>query len=243
MFGKKDIDIEGGVGDLEGYKKKFSELDKQKKIIYLFSLIIAIIGFGFLVTGGYLFYKYPYQNYLVSKRNERSLKKFDESLQNKTTKGINELKIIEKKKIPLQFPYKMEISKINLNWLVYPTEYEEEFPCGINKKYLDSYGACHYPETCLPGEIGVCAIAGHRTTYGAPFRDIDKLVKGDKIILSKESIVYIYEVLEVKIISADYIKILDPPEEGKAFLVLTACHPPGSAKKRIAVIAILEGDG
>ncbi len=218
-------------------------MDTLKKIIYLFGLFVIILSFGFLATGGYLFYKYPYQNYLVSKRNERSLKKFNEGLQNKTVKGINEFRIIKKKKISLQFPYKMEIPKINLNWLVYPTEYEEKFPYGINKKYLDSYGACHYPETCLPGETGVCAIAGHRTTYGSPFRNIDKLVKGDKVILSKESIVYTYKVLEVKIISADYIKILDPPEEEKSFLVLTTCHPPGSAKKRIVVIAVMEGDG
>ena len=45
-------------------------------------------------------------------------------------------------------------------------------------------GPGHFPESVLPGQLGNTAIAGHRTTYGAPFSDVDKLRPGDTIVLT-----------------------------------------------------------
>ena len=45
-------------------------------------------------------------------------------------------------------------------------------------------GPGHYPATALPGQRGTVAIAGHRTTYGAPFRHLDDLERGDRIELA-----------------------------------------------------------
>ena len=55
-------------------------------------------------------------------------------------------------------------------------------------------GPGHYPGTALPGVVGNVAIAGHRTTYGAPFGDIDKLKPGDEIILTTVTGRYVYNV-------------------------------------------------
>ena len=44
-------------------------------------------------------------------------------------------------------------------------------------------GPGHYPETPFPGQGGTVGIAGHRTTYLAPFRHIDSMEKGDRIYL------------------------------------------------------------
>src|SRR5665213_2494591 len=53
---------------------------------------------------------------------------------------------------------------------------------GTSEQALEA-GAGHYPGTPLPCEIGDVAIAGHRTTYGRPFANVDRLAPGDKIIL------------------------------------------------------------
>src|SRR5207249_5616272 len=55
-------------------------------------------------------------------------------------------------------------------------------------------GAGHYPETPLPGENGNMAIAGHRTTYGKPFANIDKLEPGDPLYLETPLGGYLYTV-------------------------------------------------
>lgn len=101
-------------------------------------------------------------------------------------------------------------------------------------------GAGHYPETPLPGEKGNVAIAGHRTTYGKPFNDMDKLVPGDKIILTTPIGKHVYEVLaRPSVVSpTDWSPINDYPKKG-SFLTLTSCHPEGSAAYRIVVHAEL----
>src|SRR5688500_945091 len=67
-------------------------------------------------------------------------------------------------------------------------------------------GPGHYPETPLPGVRGTVAIAGHRTTYGAPFRDLDKLEKRDPVVIEMPYGRFVYEVQESRIVepSATY---------------------------------------
>ena len=64
-------------------------------------------------------------------------------------------------------------------------------------------GPGHYPETPLPGAGGTVAIAGHRTTYGAPFRDVDELGKGDRIELEMPYGHFSYRVERTRIVAAD----------------------------------------
>jgi sortase A len=96
-------------------------------------------------------------------------------------------------------------------------------------------GPGHYPETPLPGEPGTTAIAGHRTTYGAPFRRIDQLKGGQRITIDMPDGRFVYRVQGTKIVDDQDLSILDPV--GYRRLVLSACHPLYSAAQRVIVFA------
>lgn len=98
-------------------------------------------------------------------------------------------------------------------------------------------GPGHYPDTSLPGQGRTIGIAGHRTTYGAPFNEIDAIEKGDRIVLEMPYATFTYEVTETRIVEPDQIEIVD--DTGSERLVLTACHPLYSAAQRYAVFADL----
>jgi sortase A len=98
-------------------------------------------------------------------------------------------------------------------------------------------GPGHYPETPLPGESGTTAIAGHRTTYGAPFRNIDQLKRGELITLDMPDGRFVYRVEETKIVDDQDLSVLD--NVGYQRLVLSACHPLYSAAERIIAFARL----
>lgn len=98
-------------------------------------------------------------------------------------------------------------------------------------------GPGHYPETPLPGEKGTTAIAGHRTTYGAPFRHLDEVSRGDRILIDLPYGRYIYRVQETKIVDDQDLSVLD--DVGYQRLVLSACHPLYSATQRIIAFAKL----
>lgn len=89
----------------------------------------------------------------------------------------------------------------------------------------------------LPGPTGTCGISGHRTTYGAPFRRIDELVAGDTIDLYSPYRRYRYEVTRTLVVTPDQVEVVESTEAPT--LTLTACHPPYSARYRIAVQADL----
>ena len=96
-------------------------------------------------------------------------------------------------------------------------------------------GPGHYPETPLPGDPGTTAIAGHRTTYDAPFREIDKLKRGDRIVLDMPDGRFIYRVTRTKIVDDSDLSVLD--RVGYKQLVLSACHPLYSAAQRVIAFA------
>jgi sortase A len=96
-------------------------------------------------------------------------------------------------------------------------------------------GPGHYPETPLPGERGTAAIAGHRTTYGAPFRNIDDLRRGQRIIVDMPDGRFIYRVERTTIVDDQDLSVLDPV--GYRRLMLSACHPLYSAAERVIVFA------
>jgi len=99
-------------------------------------------------------------------------------------------------------------------------------------------GPGHYPKTALPGQGRTIGIAGHRTTYLAPFRDIDKIEEGDEIVLEMPYARFTYAVEKTKVVDPSEIEIVD--DIGRERLVLTACHPPYSAAERYAVFGRLD---
>jgi sortase A len=96
-------------------------------------------------------------------------------------------------------------------------------------------GPGHYPDTPLPGDPGTSAIAGHRTTYGAPFRNIDDLKQGDAMRVDMPDGRFVYRVEEVRIVDDQDLSVLDPA--GYRRLMLSACHPLYSAAERVIVFA------
>lgn len=121
---------------------------------------------------------------------------------------------------------------------------------GVNKDDLRK-GPGHYPGTPLPGQPGNAAIAGHRTTYGAPFNRIDELVPGDEIVVFTPQGKFTYQVIAPpdgawKVIERGPGWFSVRPTQSQVLaatidnrLTLTACHPKLSAEQRIIVVAEL----
>jgi sortase A len=97
----------------------------------------------------------------------------------------------------------------------------------------------HFPDTPLPGQPGNAAIAGHRTTYGAPFGNLDQLAPGDRIIVESLQGHYEYVVEGSKIVPpSDYTVVANVPDQ--SLLTLITCHPKYTARERLVVTAVLD---
>jgi sortase A len=105
---------------------------------------------------------------------------------------------------------------------------------GVSLKDLRK-GPGHYPGTPLPGEEGNAAIAGHRTTYGAPFNRLDELDAGDEILVTTLRGSYTYKVESKTVVRPDQVEVLDPTPTPR--LTLTTCHPKYSASQRLVIAA------
>jgi sortase A len=105
-------------------------------------------------------------------------------------------------------------------------------------------GPGHYPTTPLPGELGNAAIAGHRTTYGNPFFDLDQLQPDDEIIVTMlGGNRFVYRVTESVVVTpADYDVVLTKDPD-VAVLTLTTCHPKYSARERLIISSTLDVEG
>lgn len=119
-------------------------------------------------------------------------------------------------------------------------------------------GPGHFPTTSWPGQTGNAALAGHRTTYGAPFHRIDELEPGDEILIETLQGEFRYEIIPIS--ELDDMPIADTSDPGSAHfivnpsdtwilddygddrLTLMACHPKYSAAQRIIVVAQLTGE-
>src|SRR3972149_11622700 len=124
------------------------------------------------------------------------------------------------------FPLKLSIPRIDLEQISYE---------GADTQTLKE-GPGHIEETPLPGDNGRCTISGHRTTYGAPFRRIDELEKGDLIYLETiNGELLTYAVTGMEIVNPKDVYILNGSY--KKELLLTTCEPEYSAVKRLVIIA------
>lgn len=106
-------------------------------------------------------------------------------------------------------------------------------------------GPGRYPATAYPGQEGNVGIAGHRTTYGAPFWDLDKLRDGDEIhVTDLNGTRWIYEFVAQEIVLPEDVSVLDddPLGTGKPMLTLTTCNPRWSQRERLIVFAELSDE-
>jgi len=99
-------------------------------------------------------------------------------------------------------------------------------------------GPGHYPGTPLPGQAGNAAIAGHRTTYAAPFYNLNELQVGDPIVVTTVQGTFDYAVSQTEIVAPTDSSVLDDSTASE--LTLTTCNPRYSASQRLVVVALLE---
>ena len=101
-------------------------------------------------------------------------------------------------------------------------------------------GPGHYPTTPLPGQPGNASIAGHRTTYGAPFYDLSALEVGDPILVTTKQGRFRYEVMEKLVVKPSNTEVLKATDDAR--LTLTTCNPRYSARERLIVVSRLIGE-
>jgi sortase A len=99
-------------------------------------------------------------------------------------------------------------------------------------------GPGHYSATGLPGSGRTIGIAGHRTTYLAPFRSINELEGGDEVVIEMPYATLHYSVDDARVVAPTQVGIVRERKHER--LVLTACHPLYSAAQRYAVFADLD---
>ena len=109
------------------------------------------------------------------------------------------------------------------------------FVQGVDPESL-ALGPGHYPRTPLPGSRGNVAIAGHRTTHGAPFWSLDEVRAGDPIVLVTAAGRFEYRVQWVKVVPADSWWVVDQTPHPS--LTLTTCNPRFFAYQRLVVRAL-----
>ena len=108
-----------------------------------------------------------------------------------------------------------------------------------------STGIGRYSSTAPLGAIGNFAIAGHRTTFGAPFGKIDELRVGDRIYVETKKGWYVYRFRNIEFVYPTQADVLaDVPRETivaeDRILTMTSCHPKTSAAERVSAYAVFE---
>ena len=104
----------------------------------------------------------------------------------------------------------------------------------------------HYPDTQMPGEIGNFAVAAHRTTHGAPFKQIATLRVGDKIYIQTADGYYSYDFRGLEYVRPTGVGVIDPvPQSPGAtatdrIMTLTSCNPMFSSSERIIGYAVFD---
>jgi sortase A len=121
----------------------------------------------------------------------------------------------------------INIPKININYVAVQ---------GTDEADLER-GPGHYSNTSLPGNPGNAAFAGHRTTYAAPFYNLDELAPGDPIFVTTTQGRFQYNVIQTQVVDPTDVAVLDATPTPT--LTLTTCNPRYSAATRMVVTASL----
>jgi sortase A len=107
-------------------------------------------------------------------------------------------------------------------------------------------GVGHYPKTALPGRVGNFAVAGHRATNGEPFAHLDKVHRGDAVVVETRSTWFTYVVDRVRIVRPTDVWVIDPVPgrtgvtPTRRLLTLTTCNPRWASTQRLIVFGHLQ---
>ena len=111
---------------------------------------------------------------------------------------------------------------------------------GVRTKDLER-GPGLFPGSPLPGQLGNVAIAGHRTTFGAPFGRINEINDNTVITLESQDGTFTYIVQgEPQIVEATNVSVARTTDPTTATLTLVSCHPKWTSSRRIIVVATLQ---
>ena len=203
---------------------------ESKKLVWL----LRALGIVLILAGIGIVFAPKIQNIFSIKDQEKALVEWrisEEQYEEKLEEIKEEEKLeLKEGKPPADFPLRMLIPAINLDTVVFD---------GTDRETLKK-GPGHIIGTSYPGSIGTVAISGHRTTYGAPFFNVDKLKAGDEITLESFDTIYRYIVTELMIVEPTDVWVLNPTPYPS--LVLTTCNPKYSAKERLIVFAKMVGE-
>ena len=186
-------------------------------------VLIGAVGRVLIASGLLILSFVGYQLWGTSLAEARSQDRLVEQFQG--VRGADPLKPI--RPVPGGAVGLIEIPKIGLDKAIVE---------GVGVAELKS-GPGHYPATPMPGQPGNAAIAGHRTTYGAPFNRLDELVAGDAILVTTAQGEFRYEVESAQVVNPKQSEVLDPTTDSR--LTLTTCHPEFSAAQRLVLTAKL----
>jgi sortase A len=109
---------------------------------------------------------------------------------------------------------------------------------GVNPNHLKK-GPGHMPGTPMPGQYGNAVISGHRTTYGGPFGNLDRMAAGDRFTVETLIGVHTYEVVSVEVVDPTDTWVVQPMEG--SWLTLVTCTPKYSSRQRLIVFSKLVG--
>jgi sortase A len=192
--------------------------------------VVRGIGKTLIAAGVLIFLFVAYELWgtgLAEARDQKALKKkFAHQLQTSTTLP-GQAPPTTLPPVPGDAVGIIEIPKIDVNKAVVE---------GVGTEDLKK-GPGHYPGTPMPGEPGNAAIAGHRTTYGAPFNALDELKPGDEILVTTTKGRFRYAVDHSDVVTPDEVSVLNATPDNR--LTLTTCNPKFSASQRLIVVAKL----
>ena len=201
------------------------------------SIAIGMMGIGLILLAlpivGSLYTKYQqqqmYQSYLESATQlESSMQIMNETLSSGREEGEE---VLESVPIAPQTPNGLEvmgivsIPKIDINLM---------FVEGVTKQAL-KFAVGHMPGTAMPGEVGNCALAGHRSyTFVEYFNRLDEVEVGDEIQITRGKETYTYKVYESFLVEPTEVWVTEPIENKKIVTLIT-CHPVVKATHRLIV--------
>lgn len=196
----------------------------KKKVFNTIGILLIIIGVVILSSTIYM-------KYTAYKRQAQLRQAFENSLNiednNDKSENQNKESDLKSKNDSVKAIGILIIPKIDLNVAIGE---------GVDDEIL-KYAVAHFPETAMPGQAGNCCIAGHRNfTYAEYFKNLDKLSKGDEIIIKTKDKEYTYLVTESFIVDPEQVEVLEPTKEPTITLVTCTV----GAKQRLIVKGILK---
>jgi len=182
--------------------------------------ILIVIGLGILITAVSMkLWGYYKQKNMVD-AFQKTIENIDKTSETTTTNSTKE-PLIDDSVLGI-----VTIPKINLSVAL-----GED----VDSKIL-KYAVGHFKGTALPGSIGNCCIAGHRSyTYSEYFNRLDELKTGDEINIKTKSGTYTYVVYDTFVVKPTQTEVLNPSKDAE--LTLITCTPIRIATHRLIVKA------